>query len=285
MPKPVVRVVAVSLALLSAVAQAQLAASENWRLQSSQSAPRAPETKVWGPQPPAEMRIDAHSMSGPVPLTCSAARHHFERLSPEGFFEGNLPTPAARAAKQLGLPSGPLTTQRIICSSGSFDFHRDGAGHAWLGLDNRVLRFDRVAAMSSPVATVQALLLEHFSTDMALGRASLAAKAPWLTPTLQQRLDRWLARPPSPNEVPDLNGDPFTDSQEPPLAFELLAVRIRGSTADVTVRFEFEGEHSRKPVRASKRDVVMQVVHTDGGWRIEDLRYADGSRLSQLLGR
>ncbi len=224
-------------------------------------------------------------MSGPVPLACSAASHHFVRLPTEALFEGNLPAPAAHAAKQLALPASALTTQRIVCSSGSFDFHRDGAGHAWLGLDNRVLRFDRVAAVSSPKATVQALLLAHFGTDMALSHASVADKAQWLTPALQQRLNRWLARPPSPNEAPDLNGDPFTDSQEPPLAFDLAAVRLHGSAAEVTVRFEFEGDHSRRPVVAMTRDVVMHLGRAAGGWRIDDIRYADGSRLSQLLDR
>ena len=283
MPKPFVLVVAMSVSVFTAAAQAQMAASESWRLQSSQPAPWAPATKVGGPQPPAHWRIDAQRMSGPRPLACSAASHRFVRLPPEGLFEGNLPEPVARAAEQLGLPAGPLMTQRIICSGGSFDLHRDAAGHAWLGLDNRVLRFDRVVSVSSPEATVQALLLAHFGTDMALSRASVATKAQWLTPALRQRLNRWLARPPSPNEAPNLNGDPFTDSQEPPLAFELASVQMQGSTAAVTVRFEFEGDHSRNPVRASTRDVVMQLARARGGWRIDDLRYADGSRLSKLL--
>lgn len=285
MPKPFFRVVAMSLSLFIANAHAQLAASESWRLESSKPAPWAPATKAGGPQPPAEMRIDVQSMSGPVPLACSAASYHFVRLPSERLFEGNLPAPTAQAAKQLGLPAGPLTTQRINCSNGSFDFHRDGAGHAWLGLDNRVLRFDRIAVVTSPEATVQALLLEHFGTNMVLSGATIAAKAPWLTVALQQRLNHWLARPPSPNEVPNLNGDPFTDSQEPPLAFDLTAARLQGATAEVTIRFAFGDDRSHKAGRASTRDVVMQLAQTDSGWRIDDVRYGDGSRLSQLLGR
>jgi len=282
---PFVHVFALSMLVFSGVAQARLAAGETWRLQSSQPAPWAPETAMGGPQPPADWHIEADRMSGPAALACSAARHSFTRLPPEALFEGNLPPPAEQAAKRLGLPAGMLITQRIICDSGSFDLHRDVAGHAWLGLDNRVLRFDLVAVTSSPEATVQALLIAHFDTGMALNPASVAAKAQSLTPALQQRLHHWLAVPPSPDEVPDLNGDPFTDSQEPPLSFELVSSRVDGAAAEVTVRFEFEGDQAPGPGPASQRNVVMQLILVDGSWRIDELRYADGSRLSQLLGR
>jgi len=286
MPKSWVWLVAMLFATLSAATQAQVAASESWRLHSVRPAPWAQATGPAGagPLPPAEWRVDAQGMSGPTPLTCSAARHRFLRLPAEHLFEGNLPVPATLSAQQLGLPAGPLITQRIACNSGSFDFHRDAADHAWLGLDNRVLRFERVASVSSPTATVQALLLAHFAADMALNLGSVAAKSAWLSLALQQRLDRWLKLPPSPDEVPALNGDPFTDSQEPPLAFELAAAEILAASAEVTIRFEFAGDQSGKLASAPTRNVVMLLTKSNGDWRIDDLRYADGSRLSQLLG-
>ena len=131
-------------------------------------------------------------------------------------------------------------------------------------------------AAGSPEASVQALMVQHFKTDMALSTRSLAAKAGWLAPSLMLRLSSFLAAPGTPDEVPVLDGDPFTDSQEPPSAFAVGAARIKGQRAELFVRFESPG---RVPTR-----VLWQLQRQGGRWRVNDLRYSDGTKLSSLVG-
>lgn len=123
-------------------------------------------------------------------------------------------------------------------------------------------------------AVVQSLLQQHFKTDMGFSKASVMAKAAQLTPDLQRRLLAQLAKPVPADEVPDIDGDPFTNAQDLPTRFQLEPARLRGAQAEVAVRFSGHGMHER--VR-----YVLQRV--DGQWRVDDLRYADGSTLRQLL--
>jgi hypothetical protein len=74
-----------------------------------------------------------------------------------------------------------------------------------------------------------------------------------------------------------LNGDPYTDSQEYPQSFELSAARVKGGRAEVTVAYRGEGSDAYP--------VHMELMRIDGKWRVNDLRYRDGRRLSQLLAR
>ncbi len=123
-------------------------------------------------------------------------------------------------------------------------------------------------------AVVQGLLQAHFKTDMGFTPASVAAKAERLTPDLQRRLLKQLAKPVPADEVPDIDGDPFTNSQDLPTRFQLEPAKLRGAQAEVTVRFSGHGMNQR---------VRYLLQRVDGQWRIDDLRYADGSTLRQLL--
>lgn len=263
----------------TAPAQAQTAATETWRLAAVHAAP-------WGtplgtaPAPGQALRVTPRALHGPSPLNCPGATHRFLRTPPQGLFEGQLDRPGAAPAParsmQLGLPAGALTTQRISCANASFDLHRDGTERAWTALDNRVLQWQRVEADATPESAVQALLLRHLAGDMALTRESLAAKAETLTPRLQAQLARWLARPQRADEVPDIAGDPFSNTQEYPDAFSLAPARVQAERAEVSVTF------TGAALRPSK--VRMLLRRVGNGWRVDDLGYPDGSRLSQLLG-
>lgn len=132
------------------------------------------------------------------------------------------------------------------------------------------------AQAEAPATVVQALLTRHLAGDMALTRASLAPKSAWLTPALLARLERWLARPQRADEVPDIAGDPFSNTQEYPSAFTLAPARVQGDRAEVAATFTGAG------IRPSR--VSFQLRRLGREWRVDDLRYPDGSRLSQLLG-
>jgi hypothetical protein len=116
---------------------------------------------------------------------------------------------------------------------------------------------------------------------MALNPAAVQAKSAWLSPALAGRLQRWLAQPQPADEVPDLNGDPFTDSQEPPESFTLAPARVQGERAEVSVQFRGAGpQGAARPWR-----VRLLLQRVQGEWRVDDLLLRDGQRLSRLIAR
>jgi hypothetical protein len=221
------------------------------------------------------LRIAARSFDGPAPLRCAGARHQFIRLPAEGLFEGQLPAPAGAAAARLGLPASGGVTQRITCANGGFDLHHDGAGRAWLGLDGRVLAWQRSAAATSPEATVQALLLQHFAGDMAWTPAAIEARSPWMARAFADRLRHWLDMAGRADEPPEFNGDPLTDSQEAPESFTLAAARVRGDRAEVQVRYSGPGP--------AQWQVTLLLRRLDGRWLVDGVRLRDGTPLVALL--
>jgi hypothetical protein len=67
-------------------------------------------------------------------------------------------------------------------------------------------------ANADPRALVQAFYTEHFSHDMGFSKKSLQRKLPWLTAELGKMLTATAAKPSSPDIVPDIDGDVFTDT-------------------------------------------------------------------------
>ncbi len=262
----------VLLGLASAV-RAQVAANEELRLVATLPSPwGAPLAKPYPAGTP--LHVAKQALQGPQPLTCTDGRYIFLHTPAAGLFEGNLPNPPEQSAQALGLPQG-VVTQRISCPNAGFDIHRAADGRAWIGLDNAVLRWDRVSIDASPEATVQSLLVQHFANGMSLSTQSIESQSAWLSPTLTERFQSWFAREVPSDEVPELNGDPFTDSQEPPDRFELAAARVQGAYAELTVTFSGEAMQAYP--------VQFLLTRTQGVWRIEDLRYRDGELLSRLL--
>lgn len=130
------------------------------------------------------------------------------------------------------------------------------------------------APPTTPRATVEALMQHHFSHDMALTAQTVAGKAAWLSRDLRRALDTWLATPQPDDEVPDLSGDPFTNTQESPQAYKLGVAQQRDGKAIVPVLFQ-DGRRQRR--------VRLALVTEDGQWKVDDLLYEDGSHLRQHL--
>ena len=254
---------------------AQVAARETLQLTATLPSP-------WGsPLTPAyangsTLHLAPKVFNGPGPLQCVGGTYQFLRSPPEGLFEGNLPAPANRSAAALGLPDN-IVTQRVSCANGGFDLHRAADGRAWIGLDNAVLKFQSSGMTSSPEAIVQSLLIQHFASGMALSADSIAGQRQWLSAGLSQQFEKWFERIAKSDEVPELNGDPFTDSQEAPERFELAPSRVRGERADVVVSFSRE--------HAKSYPVTFSLVRVNGDWRIDELLYRDGTRLTTLLSK
>ncbi len=112
---------------------------------------------------------------------------------------------------------------------------------------------------------------------MAFTKASLARKSKWLSPDFLARLKAEQARPGNPDEVPNIDGDPFTDSQEYPTRFVVGKATTEGQRARVPVRFSGKG---------AQRTLVALLRNSPDGWRVDDLVYEDGkTTLRSLLGK
>jgi hypothetical protein len=127
----------------------------------------------------------------------------------------------------------------------------------------------------SPATTVRAFYAFHFAHDMAFTPESVRAKADWLAPDLLALCETYFERPTSPDEVPPIDGDPFTNSQEYPKRFRVGAAQVSGEAAWVPVLLEWS--------RGRPRSVTAHLVRIARRWRIWDVRFADGSSLRKLL--
>lgn len=127
-----------------------------------------------------------------------------------------------------------------------------------------------------PAEVARALYADHLKHDMGFSKASVARKAKWLSPDLLAKLNAELARPANPDEVPAINGDPFTDSQEYPKRFVVGKAEIIGDATRIPVVLTGNGR---------RRTVAVKLRNTPDGWRVDDLIYEDGSSLRSLLGK
>ncbi len=118
--------------------------------------------------------------------------------------------------------------------------------------------------------------MDHFRHGMGFTKASVARKAKWLSVDLLHQLNAELDRPKDPALVPNINGDPFTDSQEFPKRFVVGKAEIRGDVTRIPVIFIGNGH---------RRTVAARLRKTSEGWRLDDLVYEDGRTLRGTLGK
>jgi hypothetical protein len=130
-------------------------------------------------------------------------------------------------------------------------------------------------AASSPGATVRAFRAFHLAHDMAFTPEGVTQRAAWLTPDLVGQCHSYFSRPSAPDEVPEIDGDPFTDTQEYPTAFRVGKATVSGSAARVPVRLQGPWK--------GRRTVQVELVPVRGSWLIDDIRYESGPSLRALL--
>ncbi|MBA4341139.1 MAG: hypothetical protein C0423_03180 [Methylibium sp.] len=237
------------------------------------AAPRWPVGTNWMLLPSA--------LIGPPPLLCQQARQSLLLTPPPGLFQGawqmERPEAAAARAAALGLQGRTVATLRLNCANASFDFHRNAAGQLLTAFDGQVLVLRADATAGDPQTTVRQLLLQHLAGPEVFGPPSIAALRRWLAPSLQQAFERWLASPERPDQVPALNGDPFTNTQEPPRALSLGPLTERGDSAEQLVFAELEGGRRHRLVYRLQRDAQSRR------WLLDDIGYDHGPTLRQLL--
>ena len=253
----------------------------DWRVEHGVAAPwlrdgtQVPDTKT---RVGSTIRFNLDHVIGAGALSCARAAYETISQPAQGLFQGNLPAPAKKSAVPLGITKFPVPGTRLNCDTGSYDFHRVDANTLLVGLDNVIWTLTRapgaLAAATTPSGVVELFLEQHFMGDMGFIKTSIDRKQQWLTDTLRTKIMAYLARPSSPDEVPEIDGDPFTDSQEYPTRFAVSTGVITGSTARVTVRFA-DGYRDR---------VVYYLLHQQSGqWRISDTRCEHKVTLTSLL--
>jgi hypothetical protein len=222
------------------------------------------------------LRLQADGIDAPPPLGCRQMRVQKLSLPVEGLFQGMLATPDEDAGR-LGLRP-PVTTLRIDCSSGSWDFHAADSETLLFALDLRIYSLSRalgsLAPAESPAAAVQTLLEQHFAGTRSFSREAWAPLREGLCGGLAATVDAYFEAGWPEDEVPPVNGDPLSDSQEPPARFAVAEAQSVGAQAEVAVRFaDAHREHT----------TTFLMQREQGAWRVCDLRYADGSHLSRVL--
>ncbi len=159
------------------------------------------------------VQLRAASFSGLGRFGCERPRYEQTTMPPEGLFQGNLPAPAAAAARALGFAAGVVQGVRVTCASGVFEFHAVDASHLLVAIDNVIWTLDRspgaLAAAVTPAGVVQRLLEAHFATDMGFDSVTVRRLQPFLTTGLAARIAAYFAAPAPRDEAPVIDGDPF----------------------------------------------------------------------------
>lgn len=278
---PAIRVLAV-LAGLACLAPAAATAQDGVRrIAIVAPAPWSAEGRV--PEPVAALlgervRIGPEALEGPAPLACAPAAVTALESPPEGLFEGALPAPAADAARELGFTPGPVAGLRVTCPNAGFDFHEADDETLLVGLDGAVLTLSSapgaLAEADTPEGIVQRLLETHYAGDMAFTTETVDLKAGYLSDAFLAAARAWFAADRPDDEVPLVNGDPFTDSQEYPTRFAVGAAATQDATARVPVRFA-DGW--------SEKRATYVLVRAGAGWRVDDIAVEGFETLRETL--
>ncbi len=224
------------------------------------------------------VRLRAAVFAGLSPFACERPRYDQTTMPPEGLFQGNLPAPAADAARALGFAAGTVRGVRVTCASGMFEFHAVDASHLLVAIDNVIWTLDRspgaLAAATTPPGVVQRMLEAHFANDMGFDSVTVKHVQPFLTTGLATRIATYFAAPAPRDEVPAIDGDPFTDAQEYPTRFSVQRATVTGVRATVVVRFA-DGYASRT--------LRYQLRDGPAGWRVDNIIYHGGATFNTLL--
>jgi hypothetical protein len=90
----------------------------------------------------------ASEVSSPSVLGCRDAHYEKKDLPPEGLFQGNLPSPARDSAAGLGFSRFPVSTVRVTCNTGVYDYHLLNPDTLLIAVDNVI--WTLVPARSKP---------------------------------------------------------------------------------------------------------------------------------------
>ena len=143
----------------------------------------------------------------------------------------------------------------------------------------------KTSSKDPALSLVRSFYQFHFAHNKNFTTRNVQQCKRWLTPELYKLLVDELKRQAQeskahPDEAPDFEGDPFTDSQEYPDSFRAGESQVDGDLAKVTVTLLWSAKTSRG---RDKRDIVVELTRSIGGWLINDVINNEGSRLRDEL--
>jgi uncharacterized protein DUF3828 len=144
----------------------------------------------------------------------------------------------------------------------------------------------QTAGAKDPAAkAVRSFYVYHLARDKDFTVRNIQLRKRFLTAELYGLLAQELKRQAAeskahPDEAPYFEGDPLTDSQEYPDSFRVGKSEVTGDLSKVTVTLLWSARTSRG---RDKRDIVVEVARTTGGWLINDIINNQGSRLRDEL--
>ena len=121
---------------------------------------------------------------------------------------------------------------------------------------------------------MQSLLEQHYATGLGFDEARAKAQKPWFTAALAKKIDAYFAQDFPADEVPPIDGDVLTDSQEYPPIFSVREAKTQGGAMLVPVRYD-DGYRTRT--------VHFRLIRENGDWRIDDIEYEHGTPFTALL--
>jgi hypothetical protein len=249
-----------------------------WRITRSVTAPWSDETGAAAPSLPigSAVTFARSSVVAPHPIGCLNARYEATEVPAEGLFQGSGLN--SQQANTLGLIGETFLGVSITCDTGIFEYHRAGENSLLFALDNRTWSLDRSpgtrASANSPEGVVQRFLETHFASDMGFWPSAIDAKRRYFTKPLNEKMKAYFAGIAGADEEPEINGDPFTDSQDYPARFFVKS--DDKSKPGVIVPVEYTDAYSTKTVRFSMK-------RAGGKWLIDDLVFEDNLSLSTLM--
>jgi uncharacterized protein YecT (DUF1311 family) len=118
-----------------------------WRVVAASPAPWVTPrllTKAEAPMMEQAIMFGDGEVKGSAPLACKHVKYHSLVVEPKGLFQGNLPPGrAVDLAKAMKLDPPEITTYRVDCDSGSFDYHVDHEGRLQTALSNVIYTLER----------------------------------------------------------------------------------------------------------------------------------------------
>jgi len=122
---------------------------------------------------------------------------------------------------------------------------------------------------------VDAFFKFHFAHDMGFTQEAVQQRREWLSPGLLEDCKKYFAQPQDPDEVPEIDGDPFTDSQDYPQSYEVSKTEVTGESAKVPVTLQWN--------ESEKRTITVDLKWISGKWKIDDIGYESGDSLRKML--
>ena len=143
------------------------------------------------------------------------------------------------------------------------------------------------SSQDAAASAVRAFYTFHLSRNKNFTVRNVQLRKRFLTAELYGLLLKELKRQAAkskahPDEAPDFEGDPLTDSQQYPDSFRVGKAEVSGDLAKVTVTLLWSARTSRG---RDKRDIIVEMTKRGSGWLINDIVNNQGSRLQDELKR